>query len=94
MTEKLPWNIAQSRENVLLQIHKFKSQFGHITFVEIDHKISTVILHLLPIQEGQPFVTGESVHKYWLTVYRTKPAQEKSRLTDQLDMNLTMLTWP
>ena len=41
--------------------HKFGSQPGHITFVEIDHKIiSMVILPILLIQKGQLSVTGVS----------------------------------
>ena len=57
----------------------YKSQFGHITYVEIDHKIiSMVILLLLLIQEGQLSITVESMcTKCWLTTKRTKPAQEK-----------------
>ena len=44
----------------VLQI--YGSQLSHITVVEIDHEIiSTVILPLLLIQEGQLSVTGESV---------------------------------
>ena len=75
--------------------HKFESQLGHITLVEIDHEIiSMTILPLLLIQEGQLSVTGASMcTKYWLTAQGTKPPQEKvSRWTDWLDMTLTVLT--
>ena len=42
--------------------HKFESQPGPITFVEIDHgSISRVILPLPLIQEGHLSVTGESI---------------------------------
>ena len=45
---------------------KFESQLGHITFVEIDHVlISVVILPLPLILEWHLSVTGESM--YWLT---------------------------
>ena len=41
--------------------HKFESQLCYITFVAIDHEIiSTVILPLPLIQEGQLSVTGKS----------------------------------
>ena len=40
--------------------HRFESQLGHIIFVEICHEIiSTVILSLPLIQEGQLSVSGE-----------------------------------
>ena len=39
-----------------------ESHFGHITFVEIDHEIvSTVIPHILLVQERQLSFTGESI---------------------------------
>ena len=41
---------------------KFESRLDHITVVEIDHEIiSTVILSLPLIQEGQLSVIGESM---------------------------------
>ena len=42
--------------------HKFESELGHITFLEIDHAIMPmVILPLWLIQEGQLSVTGKSM---------------------------------
>ena len=42
----------------VLDLGKFLNYFGHITFVEINYKIiSMVILPLLLIQEGQLSVT-------------------------------------
>ena len=39
-----------------------ESQPGHMTFIEIDHEIiSMVILPIVPIQEGHLSVTGESM---------------------------------
>ena len=47
--------------------------------MEIDNEIfSTIILFLPLIQDGQVSFWQKNVHKYWLTIYRTKPAQEKS----------------
>ena len=44
------------------RVCQFESQLSHITFVKIDHEIiSTVILPLLLIQEGQLSVTGQSM---------------------------------
>ena len=46
--------------------HKLESQLGHITFVEFDNEIISMVFLSLPlIQEGLLSVTGESVHKYW-----------------------------
>ena len=48
----------------------------HILF---DTRSGNILSFLLPLfQEGQLSVTGESMcTKYWLTVRRSKPAQEK-----------------
>ena len=40
---------------------RFESQLGHIIFMEIHEIISTVILSLLLIEEGQLSVTGKSI---------------------------------
>ena len=55
-------------------------QIQQHSFVEIDHEIfSTVILSFPLIRKGQVSVFWQkNVHMYWLTSYRTKPAQEKS----------------
>ena len=54
-------------------------QLCQTTFFEIVHEIiSMVILPLLLIQEGQLSVTCKNIcTKYWLTAWRTKPAQGK-----------------
>ena len=41
--------------------HVFKPQPRHITFVEIDYNISSIILPLSLIQEGQLSVSGECI---------------------------------
>ena len=53
-----------------------RARSGNILSWRFDHKIfSTVILSFPLIQEGQLPVSGEQ--KYYLTAYRSKPAQEK-----------------
>ena len=46
-----------------------------------DTRSGNILSFLLPLfQEGQLSVTGESMcTKYWLTLRRSKPAQEKCR---------------
>ena len=58
---------------------KFESQLGHITFVEIDHGIiSMVILPILLIQEGHLSISCvTTLKKCWVTAQRIKCAQEK-----------------
>ena len=75
---------------------KLGSQPSHISFVEIDHEIVSIIyLPFLLIQEGLLSVNGKRMYKkYWLIVWRTKPAQENCMLTDWLGMTLTVLTGP
>ena len=49
-------------EQFLSRDYKFEYQLGHITFMKIDHEIiSTIILPLPQIQEGQSKVIGESM---------------------------------
>ena len=55
-------NLYLNHTNHISSGHKFKSQHGNITLMEIDHEIiSAVILLLQLIQEGQLSVTGESL---------------------------------
>ena len=64
------WSTSDCRSGA----HKFESQHGHITFMEMDHEtISTVILSLLLIQEGQLSLLA----KVPVNPLRTEPAQEK-----------------
>ena len=59
----------------------FEPKPGHITFVEIDHEIiSTAILPLLQIQEGQLAVTGKSMcTQYWLTTLSSEEVSMKEK---------------
>ena len=61
--------------------HKCKSQLSHISFMKIEQEIvSMVILPLPLIQKGKLSVTGESV------------SVSTGRLTDQLNITITVLT--
>ena len=57
---------------------KFESHLGHITLVNIDHELFSLVIHtILQIQEGQLSVTGESMcmtADIWL---RRLPAKDK-----------------
>ena len=48
--------------------HKLEFMLGHVTFVELDHEIISMVILLLPlIQEGQLFRILENwVRKYFL----------------------------
>ena len=74
--EKRPFYICSNIDQPIAGLHstvskvyysrskgqKFKYQLSHLIFVELDHVIlSTIILHLPLIQEGQLSVTGESI---------------------------------
>ena len=46
------------------------------SFMKIDHEIFSVVILSLPlIQEGQLSVSDTECAQYWLTAWRTKPAQ-------------------
>ena len=46
--------------------HKFESQLGYITVMEIDHGIiSTIFVPVPLIQEEQLSVIGKSIASYW-----------------------------
>ena len=73
-----------------------KSQLCHINFMEIDHHeiISGVILRFLLIQEGQLSVSGKVGAQVLDKNLEDTclPRKSMSRLNDQFDMTLTMLT--
>ena len=48
-----------------------------MTYMEIDHEIISMVFLPLPLIEGQLSLSYKTVYKYWLTVWRTKPVQEK-----------------
>ena len=58
--------------------HNCESLLDHISFMEIDHEIiSMVILPLPLIQEGQLSVTGRSMYtKYWAQLSKTSLANK------------------
>ena len=71
----LQWVVSQTADPGIVSLIPAQSH----TFVEIDHKIISTIILLLPlIQEGLLSVTSENMcKKYWLTALIVKLAQEK-----------------
>ena len=51
--------VVGSESECRSRVRKFESQLGHITFLEINHVVSTVILHLQLIKKMS--VTGENM---------------------------------
>ena len=47
------------------RVHKFESNLCLIIFVEINHKIISMVIPLLLIQEGQLSVTGSQILGFW-----------------------------
>ena len=58
--------------------HKMEFQLSHITFVEIDHEItSTGFSPSTGLRRTVVSYWWKYVHKYWLTTKRAKLVQEK-----------------
>ena len=75
--------------------HKFESQLGHITFMETDHEIiSTAILSLSLIQEGQLSVTAENMGTSTGELLGGLSLSVKGmRLIDRLDITFYSVDW-
>ena len=74
---------------------------GHITFVKIDHEIIFTFIALFKIGSYKLLVKVRAVINYlWKYVHKvvnltvSNPVKEKCKLTDRLDMVLTVLTRP